>query len=209
MMQPRILVHLGASDVPPQLREDSVEWVKKAVERGAEVARQGAKAEDIVAATVSVLEDSPVSDAGFGSVYNAEGGHQMDAGVMTGDLRYGAILSIHGVRNPIQVARKMVDDPKFSILCGEGAMKFVEKEGFEILEDKEGASARNSSYLYRHGAGHWRRGHPGKVYPAAIYYCSLWCQCSSDLQRRCITVGSASKRGAGTFGFRCDCHYCL
>ena len=106
-MQPRILVHLGASDVPEQFREASLEWVRKAVARGAEVANQGAKAEDIVAATVSVLEDSPVSDAGFGAVYNAEGGHQMDAGIMTGDLKNGAILSLHGIRNPIQVARKM------------------------------------------------------------------------------------------------------
>ena len=137
MMQPRILVHLGASDVPEQFRADSVEWVRKAVARGAEVARQGGKAEDIVTATVSVLEDSPVSDAGFGSVFNADGGHQMDAGIMTGDLKYGAILSVHGIRNPIQLARKMVDDPRFSILCGEGAMKFAEKEGFEILPNEK------------------------------------------------------------------------
>ena len=153
MMQPRILVHLGASDVPEQFRADSVEWVRKAVERGAEVARSGAKAEDIVAATVSVLEDSPVSDAGFGSVFNAEGGHQMDAGIMTGDLKYGAILSVHGIRNPIQLARKMVDDPRFSILCGEGAMKFAEKEGVEVLPNEKFETVYNR-YIQDEFSGH-------------------------------------------------------
>lgn len=137
MQQPRILVHLGASDVPEQFREASVEWVRKAVQLGTQIARQGAKAEDIVAATVSILEDSPVSDAGFGSVFNDEGGHQMDAGIMTGNLQYGAILSVHGIRNPIQLARKMVDDPRFSILCGKGAMKFAKQQGFEILPDEK------------------------------------------------------------------------
>ena len=153
MMQPRILVHLGASDVPEQFRAESVEWVRKAVQRGAEVARQGAKAEDIVAATVSVLEDSPVSDAGFGSVFNAEGGHQMDAGIMTGDLKYGAILSVHGIRNPIQLARKMVDDPRFSILSGEGAMKFAEKEGVEILPNEKFETPYNR-YIQDEFSGH-------------------------------------------------------
>ena len=153
MIQPRILVHLGASDVPEQFREASIEWVRKAVARGAEVANQGAKAEDIVAATVSVLEDSPVSDAGFGAVFNADGGHQMDAGIMTGDLKYGAILSLHGIQNPIQVARKMVDDPRFSILCGEGAMKFAEKEGFKVLPNEKFETVYNR-YIQDQFAGH-------------------------------------------------------
>lgn len=135
MFQPRILVHLGASDIPPQFREESLEWVRKAVAHGAEVARTGAPAEDIVAATITVLEDCPVSDAGFGSVFNAKGSHQMDAGIMTGDHRYGAILSLHGVQNPIMVARRMVDDPRFSILSGEGAMELVKEMGVPILPD--------------------------------------------------------------------------
>ncbi|OHT01945.1 Family T2, asparaginase-like threonine peptidase [Tritrichomonas foetus] len=146
MYQPKILVHLGASEVPEQFQAKSLEWVRKAVEKGYEVAKTGASAEDIVAATVSVLEDCPVSDAGFGSVYNADGGHQMDAGIMTGDKKYGAIVSIHGVQNPIRVARLMVDDPKFSILCGEGAMEFVKKNNIPILPDSEFATEYNRYY---------------------------------------------------------------
>ena len=133
MFQPKILVHLGASEVPKQFQEDSLIWVRKAVERGLEVAKTGAPAEDIVAETVAILEDSPVSDAGFGSVFNARGENQMDAGLMTGDKKYGALVSINGVRNPIKAARLMVDDQRYSILVGEGAMDFVKERGIELL----------------------------------------------------------------------------
>jgi len=136
MIQPRIIVHLGASKVPERFLECSLHWVKKAVEEGYKVAKEGASAEDIVASTVSVLEDCPVSDAGIGSVFNAEKGFQMDAGLMTGDLRYGAVLSLKGIQNPIKVARMMVDDPKFSILCGEGAIEFARRKGVKILPNE-------------------------------------------------------------------------
>lgn len=137
MFSPKILVHLGASEVPEQFQQESLLWVKKAVMHGYEVAKTGAKAEDIVSETVSILENSPVSDAGFGSVFNADDDHQMDAGIMTGDKRYGAIVSIHNVQNPIKVARLMVDDTKYSILAGEGAMEFVRKNNIPLLPKED------------------------------------------------------------------------
>jgi len=147
MFKPRILVHLGASDVPEQFRAKSLEYVKLAVEAGSKVANAGGSAEDIVAATICVLEDCPVSDAGIGSVFNAEGKHQMDAGIMTGDKKYGAVVSVHNIRNPIKAARKMLDDSKFSILCAEGAMQFIEKHGFEMLPDEAFRTEYNQYYI--------------------------------------------------------------
>lgn len=152
-MQPKILVHLGASEVPVQFQEKSLEWVRKAVARGYEVARTGAPAEDIVAATVSVLEDSPVSDAGMGSVFNARGEHQMDAGIMTGDKRYGAICSITGVQNPIAVARLMLDDKRYSILVGEGAMDFVREKKIPLLPPEAFVTEYNT-YIENTFSGH-------------------------------------------------------
>jgi isoaspartyl peptidase/L-asparaginase-like protein (Ntn-hydrolase superfamily) len=124
---------LGASDLPEQFHPEALKGVRQAVEVGDKLARQGACAEDIVCATISILEDCPVSDAGFGSFFNSRGEHQMDAGLMTGDLRYGAVCSVRGVRNPIRAARLMVDDPRFSILVGDGAMDFARRKGLEIL----------------------------------------------------------------------------
>jgi isoaspartyl peptidase/L-asparaginase-like protein (Ntn-hydrolase superfamily) len=133
MLQPRILVHLGASDLPEQFHSEALKGVRRAVEVGDELAREGACAEDIVCATISTLEDCPVSDAGIGSFFNSRGEHQMDAGLMTGDKRYGAVCSVRGVRNPIRAARLMVDDPRFSILIGEGAIDFARQKGLDIL----------------------------------------------------------------------------
>lgn len=151
MLQPRILVHLGASEVPSQFIDESIEYIRLAVQRGKEVALSGAKAEDIVAETISVLEDCPVSDAGRGAVFNGRGNFQHDAGMMTGDKRYGAILSIHNVRNPIQVARIMLDDPKFSILCAQGAMDFIDAKGIEKLPDEFFETKYNKFYLDTYG----------------------------------------------------------
>lgn len=148
MFSPKILVHLGASEVPEEFQQDSLLWVRKAVQHGYEVAKTGAKAEDIVSETVSILENSPVSDAGFGAVFNADNDHQMDAGIMTGDKRYGAIVSIHGVQNPIKVARLMVDDTKYSILAGEGAMEFVEKNNIPVLP-KEDFTTEYNTYIQK------------------------------------------------------------
>jgi isoaspartyl peptidase/L-asparaginase-like protein (Ntn-hydrolase superfamily) len=143
MYTPRILVHLGASDLPVQFHAEALKYAREAVKVGAEVAATDASAEDIVSATVSVLEDCPVTDAGFGSFFNAQGEHQMDAGLMTGDKRYGAVCSVHSIRNPIKAARLMVDDTRFSILVGEGAMDFVRKHNFEMYAPEEFKTSYN------------------------------------------------------------------
>jgi isoaspartyl peptidase/L-asparaginase-like protein (Ntn-hydrolase superfamily) len=132
MYTPRILVHLGASDLPSQFHAEALKSAREAVEAGSRLAADGASAEDIVTETISILEDCPVTDAGFGSFFNALGEHQMDAGLMTGDKRYGAVCSVHSIRNPIRAARLMVDDSSFSILVGEGAMDFVRSKNFEL-----------------------------------------------------------------------------
>lgn len=152
-MQPRIVVHLGASDVPTQFHEANLIWARKAVERGYEVAKTGAPAQDIVTAAVSVLEDCPVTDAGFGSVFNAKGEVQMDAGIMTSDSKYGAIVSITGVQNPIQVARLMLDDNRYSILAGEGAMEFVRDRGIPLLPPEKFVTEYNTMIQKEYG-GH-------------------------------------------------------
>ena len=144
MLTPRIIVHLGASKIPHQFQAESVEWCRRAVEKGFSVAQKGAKAVDIVMETVSILENSPVSDAGFGSVFNAKGSFQMDAGIMTGDKKYGAVISVHNIQNPIRAARILVDDPKFSILCGQGAMDFVRSHNIPFCPDSSFVTKYNT-----------------------------------------------------------------
>lgn len=141
---PKILVHLGAAKLNIRFQKEALEYVKKAVKTGYEAAKSGLPAEDIASSTISILEDCPVSDAGVGSVYNNKGGHQMDAGIMTGDKKYGAMISIHNIKNPIQAARLMLDDPKYSILSGEGAMEFLKRKNVPTVPDNEFRTEFNS-----------------------------------------------------------------
>lgn len=81
-----------------------------------------------VEATV-VLEDDPRTNAGRGSRMKLDGRVQMDAGVMTSDLRTGAVAAIGGVRNPVRVARSVLDTPHI-LLVGAGAARFARRAGF-------------------------------------------------------------------------------
>ncbi|KAK8899451.1 Isoaspartyl peptidase/L-asparaginase [Tritrichomonas musculus] len=144
---PKILVHLGAAKLDDRFHKDALEYIRKAIKKGFEVAKSGSPAEDIVTSAISVLEDCPVSDAGIGSVFNFKGEHQMDAGIMTGDKKYGAMISLHNIKNPIQAARLMLNDPKYSILCGEGAMEFLKNKGVPIIATSQFQTEFNTFIL--------------------------------------------------------------
>ena len=82
----------------------------------------GAAATEAVLAAIHVMEDSPLFNAGRGSVFNAEGKHEMDASIMEGDgLNAGAVASVSNVRNPIDLAMKVMTDSEHVMLSGEGA----------------------------------------------------------------------------------------
>lgn len=95
----------------------------------------GTAIEAVLKATV-LLEDSPLFNAGKGSVFTAEGTHEMDAALMEGEkLRAGAVTLLQGIRNPILVAREVMENSEHVLLAGAGALKFAEKCGFTIEAD--------------------------------------------------------------------------
>tara|TARA_R100000458_G_C8218523_1_gene203653 strand:- start:14 stop:763 length:750 start_codon:yes stop_codon:yes gene_type:complete len=91
---------------------------------------------DAVEAAVRVLEDSPLFNAGKGSVFTAEGTHEMDAAIMEGKhLKAGAVSLITGIKNPVSLARDVMEKSEHVFLAGEGAMQFAQNQGYE-LQDK-------------------------------------------------------------------------
>ena len=87
---------------------------------------------DAVETAIRILEDDPTFNAGFGSMLNSEGDVEMDAAIMEGSgLHAGAVASIRGVRNPISVARQVMDTPH-ALLSGEGARRFAQERGCEL-----------------------------------------------------------------------------
>ena len=87
---------------------------------------------DAALAAARVLEDCPLFNAGRGSVYTAEGEHEMDASVMEGTHgRAGAVCGVRGVRHPVDLAHAVMEDGRFVFLCGAGAEEFAAERSLE------------------------------------------------------------------------------
>lgn len=107
--------------------------LQQALARGWEVLSKGGSALDTVEATVCVLEDIPLFNAGRGAVFTHDERHEMDAMIMSGeDLRAGAVAAVGGIKNPITLARRVMDQTEHVLLCGVGAEEFAREAGFEF-----------------------------------------------------------------------------
>lgn len=91
---------------------------------------------DAVENAVKSMEDCPLFNAGKGSVFTAEGKHEMDASITEGkDLKAGAVALVTGIKNPISLARDVMEKTKHVLLAGEGAMKFASQQNYPIVDD--------------------------------------------------------------------------
>jgi beta-aspartyl-peptidase (threonine type) len=99
----------------------------RALDAGNAVLARGGSALDAVAAAVVVMEESPHFNAGKGAVFNAQGGHELDASIMEGHTRRaGAVAGVTTVRNPIKLARTVMEHSEHVMLAGQGAEKFAD-----------------------------------------------------------------------------------
>ncbi len=126
-----LIAHGGAGSWRPGSEEDSMEGMRLAVEAGRAVLRRGGSALDAVCATVVALEDNPIFNAGTGAVLNFDGFCELDAAVMESrNARYGGVCALQRVKNPVLVARKVMEDTDHVLLAGEGALRFARAMGF-------------------------------------------------------------------------------
>jgi L-asparaginase / beta-aspartyl-peptidase len=126
-----LIAHGGAGNWRPGSEQDAIDGMKAAVQAGREVLRAGGAAIDAVCATVVALEDNPIFNAGTGAVLNFDGFCELDACVMESrESRVGAVAALQRVRNPILVARKVLEETDHVLLAGEGAQRFARSMGF-------------------------------------------------------------------------------
>lgn len=99
---------------------------------GEAILREGGKALDAVEAAVRSLEDCEFFNAGKGAVFTNDGHHEMDASIMCGKTRAaGAAAMVQGVKNPIALARRVMEASDHVLLCGPGARQFAREQGLE------------------------------------------------------------------------------
>jgi L-asparaginase / beta-aspartyl-peptidase len=112
------------------------EALENALQRGHAILATGGTALDAVEMAVRQLEDSPLFNAGRGSVFNADGQHEMDASLMCGrTLRAGAVACVHNVKNPVTLARRIMDRSQHVLISGPGAFEFAHKHKIELEDD--------------------------------------------------------------------------
>ena len=127
-----LVIHGGAGFVPKEALSaadlaDVHATLDRALDAGNAVLQRGGSAVDAVTATLVVLEESPRFNAGKGAVFNARGGHELDASIMEGHTRRaGSVAGVTTVRNPIRLARAVMDRSPHVMLATAGAEAFAD-----------------------------------------------------------------------------------
>lgn len=136
-----IAIHGGAgtilrSTMTAELQQQYEGGLQHALDAGYKILNEGGTSLDSVEAAITVLEDFPLFNAGRGSVFNHEGGHEMDAAIASGiGINAGAACGVSGVRNPIKLARAIMEQSEHVMLCGAGAQQFARLQNLAFEED--------------------------------------------------------------------------
>lgn len=131
-------IHGGAGTLvkgmmTPELESRYKQALKKALDKGYLILEAGGSAIEAVEEAVKLLEDSPLFNAGKGAVFTATGSHEMDASIMDGKtLSAGAVSLITGIKNPVSLARDVMEQSDHVFLAGEGAMQFAKELKYSL-----------------------------------------------------------------------------
>jgi beta-aspartyl-peptidase (threonine type) len=137
-----LVVHGGAGAIPrAEMTEEKEAAIRAALEQalrdGAAVLAEGGSSLDAVSRAVVVLEDAPHFNAGKGAVFTAEGRNELDAAIMDGaTLRAGSVAGLTRIRNPILLARAVMEQSPHVMMVGAGAEAFARSIGMDFVDPK-------------------------------------------------------------------------
>ncbi len=111
--------------------------LEEALFAGYKALQAGKSSLDAVEIAIKILEDSPLFNAGKGAVFTADGKNELDAAIMDGsNLKAGAVAGLHKVKNPISLARAVMEKSPHVMMIGDGAEKFAKSIGIELVKEK-------------------------------------------------------------------------
>jgi beta-aspartyl-peptidase (threonine type) len=137
-----LVIHGGAGTITrknmtPEKEKAYRETLEQALQTGYAVLKRGGSSLDAVEATIHVMEDSPLFNAGKGAVFTHEGRNELDAAIMDGKTgRAGAVAGVTTVKNPISAARAVMEKSEHVLLMGKGADEFAKLKGLQIVDPK-------------------------------------------------------------------------
>jgi len=130
-----LVVHGGAWDISDDLVEPHRKGIAEALKAGWGILKEGGSAVDAVERAITLMEDNVTFDAGKGSFLNAVGEVELDASIMHGrTFRAGAVAAVQNIRNPIQLARKIMEESEHVLLVGMGATRFAREQGIKTCD---------------------------------------------------------------------------
>ena len=137
-----MVIHGGAGtierrEMTPESEKAHRAGLERALKAGYDILRRGGSSLDAVQAAIQVLEDDPLFNAGKGAVFDHEGKNELDASIMDGKtLNAGAVAALQHIRNPIILARLVMEKSPHVMLVGEGAEAFGKKMGVTFVDQK-------------------------------------------------------------------------
>ena len=136
---PMLVIHGGAgverASMTPQIEAAARAALERALRKGYADLKAGKAATDAVTTAITVLEDDPLFNAGKGAVFTHDGKNELDASIMDGStLAAGAVAEVHRVKNPILLARAVMDHSPHVMMVGDGAETFATEQGFKLVD---------------------------------------------------------------------------
>lgn len=149
----KLVIHGGAGVIQPERTTPAMDAairsaLNRALDAGSKILSSGGDALDAVEGAVTVLEDDPNFNAGRGAVFTWDGTHELDASIMDGRTRAaGAVAGVTATKNPISVARAVMEKSPHVLLSGEGADQFSKQQGFEQVPNSYFSTPRRKQQL--------------------------------------------------------------
>lgn len=137
-----IAIHGGAgtilkSQLTPEQEAAYLNGLRDALLAGYRILKDSGNSLDAVEASVRSLEDNPLFNAGKGAVFTNDGKNELDASIMEGKtLRAGAVANVRHVKNPVSLAKRVMQKTAHVMLVGRGAEAFAEEQGIELMPDE-------------------------------------------------------------------------
>jgi beta-aspartyl-peptidase (threonine type) len=163
-MKPSLIIHGGAWNIPDQAVEDCRAGIRRALEAGWKILSSGGTATEAVESSIVILEDDPTFDAGFGAHLNTEGRVQLDAIIMDrATLKAGSVAAVERIRNPIRLARQVLEHSEHMMIVAAGAEKFAVEHGIalcapeDLIHERERVAwgrCLEDSHAAEHHVGH-------------------------------------------------------
>jgi L-asparaginase / beta-aspartyl-peptidase len=150
-----IAIHGGAgtlsrTETSSERERAYLQGLESALDAGYALLEKGAPAIDAVTAAVVLLEDNPLFNAGVGSVLTRDGLAELDASIMDGaTLAAGAVCGLKHIRNPVTLARRVMEQSPHVMLVGEGAEEFARAQGMELVSNEYFRTPIRQKQLHR------------------------------------------------------------